>query len=192
MTFKKGFTLIELLVVIAIIAILLSLIFPSLSKIRYTSNGVVCQNNLKQLATAVNSYLAQNRNLPYANLYENTQAYENSNGIEFYSLSYYIKDYIDGRVPIVKQKIDPWICPHDKNNYMQYGSSYEYNAFEYAVYYRIPLITIYERTPLLPLIQDIDRRKKRFQDIVRLDGSALEINLEEYNPNTGWISGYIR
>ena len=45
---KKGFTLVELLVVIAIIALLLSILMPSLNKVRDQARSVVCKSNLKQ------------------------------------------------------------------------------------------------------------------------------------------------
>jgi prepilin-type N-terminal cleavage/methylation domain-containing protein/prepilin-type processing-associated H-X9-DG protein len=56
----KGFTLIELLVVIAIIALLLSVILPSLRAAKELASGVVCQNNEKQLCLAWVSYAEDN------------------------------------------------------------------------------------------------------------------------------------
>lgn len=52
----RGFTLIELLVVISIIALLLSILMPSLQKVRMQAKGLVCNTQLKQVGLAMTTY----------------------------------------------------------------------------------------------------------------------------------------
>ena len=54
---SKGFSLVELLVVIAVIALLLSILMPSLGKARSMAWRLSCAHNLKQIDLAVNLYL---------------------------------------------------------------------------------------------------------------------------------------
>jgi len=58
---RRGFTLIELLVVIAIIALLLSILIPSLSRAREAAKRTVCASNLRGLMQAVYLYANDNR-----------------------------------------------------------------------------------------------------------------------------------
>lgn len=56
----QGFTLIELLVVIAIIALLISILLPSLSRARELSKRLVCQSNIKGVGTSCKIYANDN------------------------------------------------------------------------------------------------------------------------------------
>ena len=59
----KGFTLVELLVVIGIIALLISILLPSLNRAREQANRVKCMNNVKQIGSAMMLYANENKGL---------------------------------------------------------------------------------------------------------------------------------
>lgn len=61
---EKAFTLVELLVVIGIIALLISILLPTLGRTREMARRIVCSSNLRQIAMATFMYEQNYKTMP--------------------------------------------------------------------------------------------------------------------------------
>lgn len=139
---RRLFTLVELLVVIAIIAILSGLLIPTIGGARQRALDTQCKNNMKQVTSALQSYVNEPRNkshLPaeYARYYKK----DSTNVAEYRSWMdqlVYSELLPEGNSVSTsnsnKLELDGiFYCPADLNGRDWYKSSYALNY-----YYAIP------------------------------------------------------
>ena len=124
---RKGFTLIELLVVIAIIGILAAMVFPVFARARESARKAVCLSNVKNLALAIQMYLADNNDtfwsnehrqeiIDYFNLKPGGREQDPIGGIPCHVGTLHANPYL--RVPVLLDEYvknrDVWNCPSAK------------------------------------------------------------------------------
>jgi len=102
---KRGFTLIELLVVISIIALLSSIILPTLNDARERTKRVKFVQELKQVQTALEVYKSDNGHYPYENWGDQVDEYANfiivyDTGLGSYTQSDYLTEFLNSNAGV--------------------------------------------------------------------------------------------
>jgi prepilin-type N-terminal cleavage/methylation domain-containing protein len=123
-----GFTLIELLVVVAVIALLLSILIPSLSKARSIAYRLKCASNLMQIDIAVRLYLEGNNDT-----YPCDACDPLPNGFWLWmgrGWRSFVEPYLGGNIDANNPSV--LLCPQDRTAPQKYEStSYAYSMAFY-------------------------------------------------------------
>jgi prepilin-type N-terminal cleavage/methylation domain-containing protein/prepilin-type processing-associated H-X9-DG protein len=108
---KRGFTLVELLVVIAIIALLISILLPSLSKAREQAKIATCLSNLRNIGVGLTVYTGDNQGY-YPSSYCYIDGNSSANGYQHWTAALDQEEY----EPLITakkypKKADQYVCP---------------------------------------------------------------------------------
>ena len=118
---RAAFTLVELLVVIGIIALLISILLPTLQRAREAGNKISCASNMRQIGLAFEMYLNEYKGTyPPAWFQDDYLTSNNSNGLlnHTFTWSSMLRKYLGVRNndPLKPADLKVYKCPSDVND----------------------------------------------------------------------------
>jgi prepilin-type N-terminal cleavage/methylation domain-containing protein/prepilin-type processing-associated H-X9-DG protein len=133
---SAGFTLVELLVVIGIIALLISILLPSLNRARKSAQNVQCMSNLRTLGQAYIMYADANRGVTLATYSDNAPGHTANDGAWFTLINPYLgKTALASSTTNTMRNVSQYIrCPIGRAN-EKYGKApvYSWDAIDYGL-----------------------------------------------------------
>lgn len=136
------FTLVEMLIVVVVIAILFSLLMPSLSQAKYVASQELCKSNLSRITSGITAY-AHDYNGKYpdgrtGNYMEGKiTSWKVQNQLQFNALAQYYSGGVYGNFKDLTPVNEVWRCPQGVNEVSWDPSDYAYGGTEafYSTYF---------------------------------------------------------
>ncbi|MEY3142312.1 MAG: hypothetical protein RLY21_805 [Planctomycetota bacterium] len=164
---RRGFTLVELLAVIGVIAILMSIIVPTISGVRREAESVSCQSNLRQLHGAIEIYRASIKGLlPMCDFLPASTP----------------DGPVGGLVEVLGNTIERdckcWFCPADldEDGSLAAGTSYVYlpGLLRYSPQVQIQVATLMAASMNNPSLNERMRERQRRDAEAKLVGALYD------------------
>ena len=200
----RGFTLIELLVVIAIIALLVSILLPSLTKAKELARRAVCSGNLRAISIASVTYADENEGyLPNGAGWEYIMDWHGPWGGLFDTGIFAGAEHQDRSQPGVanimycpSQKHYPFMQPNN-NNRAAYQARYYYPPnFPETLSFRtqnISHVACYRAAIADVFIYNSDTHDDEGINVARLDAGVAWVSWPDgIHPWPDWASGFTR
>jgi prepilin-type N-terminal cleavage/methylation domain-containing protein len=163
----RGFTLVEMLAVIGVIAILMSLIVPTISGVRREAESVSCQSNLRSLHGSIEIYRASIKGLlPMCDFLPASTPEGPVGGL------------VEVLAGVVEKDCKCWFCPGDldTDGSLAAGTSYFYvpGLLRYSPQVQIQVATLMAASMGNPALNERMRERQRRDAEAKLVGALYD------------------